>query len=121
MSKAGEEILAQLVTDGEITDGEPLLQLQGDSKAARIRGIVAEAIDTWLWDTDPARSEESAEVREARTLARRYRYPYVDLFPARGNSPIDHDLVNELPVDLMVRYQFAVSYTHLTLPTSDLV
>jgi type IV pilus assembly protein PilB len=106
MSKAGEEILAQLVTDGEITDGEPLLQLQGDSKAARIRGIVAEAIDTWLWDTDPARSEESAEVREARTLARRYRYPYVDLFPARGNSPIDHDLVNELPVDLMVRYQF---------------
>ncbi|MFZ0060633.1 MAG: GspE/PulE family protein [Pyrinomonadaceae bacterium] len=106
MSKAGEESLARVMTGGEITDGEPLLELRGDSKGAKIRGIVAEAIDTWLWDTDPARSEESAEVREARTLARRYRYPYVDLFPARGNSPIDDDLVNELPVELMVRYQF---------------
>jgi type IV pilus assembly protein PilB len=106
MSKAGEDSLARVMTDGEIPDGEPLLQLRGDSKAAKIRGIVAEAIDTWLWDTDPARSEESAEVREARTLARRYRYPYVDLFPARGKSPIDEDLVNELPVELMVRYQF---------------
>ncbi len=108
MSNVGEERLAREFTDGEVTEGEPLFDLRAESngKAAKIRGIVAEAIDSWLWDTDPARSEEPAEVREARTLARRYRYPYVDLFPARGNSPIDDDLVNELPVDLMVRYQF---------------
>ena len=108
MSNVGEERLAQEITDGEITDGEAVLDLHGEStgKAAKIRGIVAEAIDTWLWTTDPARSDESAEVREARTLARRYRYPYVDLFPARGNSPIDNEVVNELPVELMIRYQF---------------
>ena len=108
MSNVGEERLAPEITDGEVTAGEPLLDLRAESngKAAKIRGIVAEAIDSWLWDTDPARSEEPAEVREARTLARRYRYPYVDLFPARGNSPIDDELVNELPVDLMVKYQF---------------
>ena len=108
MSNVGEERLAPEFTDGEVTEGEPLFDLRAESngKAAKIRGIVAEAIDSWLWDTDPARSEEPAEVREARTVARRYRYPYVDLFPARGNSPIDDDLVNELPVDLMVRYQF---------------
>lgn len=108
MSNVGEERLAPEFTDGEVTEGEPLFDLRAESngKAAKIRGIVAEAIDSWLWNTDPARSEEPAEVREARTLARRYRYPYVDLFPARGNSPIDDDLVNELPVDLMVRYQF---------------
>lgn len=108
MSNVGEERLAPDITEGEVTAGEPLLDLRGESngKAAKIRGIVAEAIDSWLWDTDPARSEEPAEVREARTLARKYRYPYVDLFPARGNSPIDDELVNELPVDLMVKFQF---------------
>jgi type IV pilus assembly protein PilB len=51
-------------------------------------------------DNDPP------EVREARTLARRYRLPYVDLLPPDGPSPIDYALLNELPVDLMVRNQF---------------
>ncbi len=51
-------------------------------------------------DNDPP------EVREARTLARRYRLPYVDLLPPEGDSPIDYALLNELPVDLMVRNQF---------------
>lgn len=51
-------------------------------------------------DNDPP------EVREARTLARRYRLPYVDLLPPEGASPIDYALLNELPVDLMVRNQF---------------
>ena len=108
MSNVREERVALETNDGEVTDGEPLLDLKGEptSKAAKIRGIVADAIDSWLWNTDLAHSEEPAEVREAKTLARRYRYPYVDLFPVRGNSPIDNELVNELPVELMVRYQF---------------
>src|SRR4051812_41939283 len=46
------------------------------------------------------------EVRAARELARRYRLPYVDLLPPDGDSPIDYSLLNELPVDLMLRYQF---------------
>ena len=108
MSNVGEERLAPEIIEGEITDGEPLFEMRVEpiGKAAKIRGIVAEAIDTWLWNIDPARSDESPEVREARALGRRYRYPYVDLFPARGKSPVDDDLVNELPVELMIRYQF---------------
>jgi type IV pilus assembly protein PilB len=51
-------------------------------------------------DTDPP------EVREAKKLAMRYRLPYVDLLPAEGDSPIDYALLAELPVDLMLRYQF---------------
>ncbi|MGH9905321.1 MAG: GspE/PulE family protein [Pyrinomonadaceae bacterium] len=50
--------------------------------------------------------EEPPEVREARALAQRYRYPYIDLFPTQGDSPIQNELLNELPVDLMLRYQF---------------
>jgi type IV pilus assembly protein PilB len=46
------------------------------------------------------------EVREARLLARRYRLPYVDLLPPAGESPIDYALINEFPVELMVRNQF---------------
>jgi len=51
-------------------------------------------------DNDPP------EVREARSLARRYRLPYVDLLPPEGDSPIDYALLGELPVDLMMRNQF---------------
>ena len=51
-------------------------------------------------------TNEPPEVREARTLARRYRLPYVDLLPAEGESPIDYALLNEFPVDLMLRHQF---------------
>ncbi|MBA2731765.1 MAG: type II/IV secretion system protein [Acidobacteria bacterium] len=51
-------------------------------------------------DNDPP------EVREARSLARRYRLPYVDLLPPEGESPIDYALLGELPVDLMMRNQF---------------
>jgi type IV pilus assembly protein PilB len=46
------------------------------------------------------------EVREARQLARRYRLPYVDLLPPEGESPINYQLLAEIPVDLMVRHQF---------------
>jgi type IV pilus assembly protein PilB len=51
-------------------------------------------------ETDPP------EVREARQLARRYRLPYVDLLPPEGESPINYQLLAELPVDLMLRHQF---------------
>ncbi len=46
------------------------------------------------------------EVRAAMELARRYRLPYVDLLPTEGASPIDYQILGELPIDLMVRYQF---------------
>src|SRR5215207_3963745 len=46
------------------------------------------------------------EVRSAVELARRYRLPYVDLLPPEGPSPIDYEILGELPIDLMVRYQF---------------
>ncbi len=46
------------------------------------------------------------EVRAAKDLARRYRLPFVDLLPTDRESPIDYDLFNEIPVDLMVRHQF---------------
>ena len=46
------------------------------------------------------------EVRAAHNLAMRYRLPYVDLLPPAGESPIDYSLLAEIPVDLMLRYQF---------------
>jgi type IV pilus assembly protein PilB len=62
------------------------------------------------------------EVRAAQELARRYRLPYVDLLPPGGESPIDYDLLAELPVDLMVRYQFVPlrrEGTHLHVAMAD--
>src|SRR5258708_1448169 len=35
-----------------------------------------------------------------------YRLRFVDLLPHEGDSPIDYSLLNEIPVDLMVRNQF---------------
>ncbi len=42
------------------------------------------------------------EIADAQTLARRYRYEFVDLRVAQ----IDHDLFRSIPVDLMFRYNF---------------
>jgi hypothetical protein len=108
MSKAAEETLGLADSEGEIVDSQSLIDLQRapSGKAAKIRNIFADAIDAWLSTVLPASQEESADVREARALARRYRYPYVDLFPARGNSPIQNELVNEFPVELMLKFQF---------------
>jgi type IV pilus assembly protein PilB len=64
------------------------------------RAVEDAAVPPLPEDSDPP------EVREARVLARRYRLPYVDLLPPEGDSPIDYELLNELPVDLMVRNQF---------------
>jgi type IV pilus assembly protein PilB len=47
--------------------------------------------------TDPEQ-----EVLQARSLAARYRYEFVDLKAAK----IDHDLFKSIPVDLMFRYNF---------------
>src|SRR5215469_9621660 len=49
---------------------------------------------------------EPPEIARAKELARRYRLPFVNLLPPEGESPIDYSLLNELPVDLMVRHQF---------------
>jgi type IV pilus assembly protein PilB len=51
-------------------------------------------------DSDPP------EVREAKKLALRYRLPYIDLLPPEGESPIDYNLLAEIPVDLMLRHLF---------------
>lgn len=108
MPKVAEDTLGLTDNDGEIVDGESLINLQREpkSKAAKIRDIFADAIDAWLSGMNPASLVESADIRDARALARRYRYPYVDLFPSHGSSPIEKELLNDLPVELMLRYQF---------------
>jgi type IV pilus assembly protein PilB len=53
-----------------------------------------------------AEDNDPPEVREAKSLALRYRLPYVDLLPPDGDSPIDYALLGEIPVDLMLRHQF---------------
>src|SRR5688500_35371 len=51
-------------------------------------------------------SHEPPEVRAAKDLARRYRLPFVELLPVDQESPIAYDIFQEIPVDMMVRYQF---------------
>lgn len=46
------------------------------------------------------------EVKAAKELAQRYRLPYVDLLPPDKKSPIDHEALANIPVDLMLRYRF---------------
>src|SRR5919199_1547229 len=57
-------------------------------------------------DLLPVADAGPPEVQKARRLAMRYRLPYVDLLPHDGESPIDYALLAEIPVDLMLRYQF---------------
>ncbi len=108
MSKVAEETLRPADYDREIADSGSLLDRRREPRdeAAKFRDIFAEAIDGWLSNMTATPLEESEEVSEARALARRYRYPFVDLFPSQGSSPIQNELVNELPVELMLRYQF---------------
>ena len=49
---------------------------------------------------------EPPEVAEAKQLARRYRLPFIDLLPPEEASPVDHDELAKIPVDLMLRNQF---------------
>jgi type IV pilus assembly protein PilB len=87
--------------------GESLMDLWQGSKeeTAEVSGILAEAIEDWLVNTTVSSPEEPPDVREARALAKRYRYPYIDLLPD-GPSPINNELLNDLPVELMLRHQF---------------
>ncbi|HEY3038372.1 MAG TPA: GspE/PulE family protein [Pyrinomonadaceae bacterium] len=57
-------------------------------------------------ERDGGDNHEPPEVRAARELARRYRLTFVELLPTDQESPIDFVCFNEIPVDLMVRYQF---------------
>ncbi|HYJ46103.1 MAG TPA: hypothetical protein VEV81_05765, partial [Pyrinomonadaceae bacterium] len=54
----------------------------------------AEALDeVSLSGALPVREDDPPEVREAKGLALRYRFPYVDLLPPDGDSPIDYALL----------------------------
>lgn len=50
--------------------------------------------------------KEPPEVVTAKEKARRYRMPFIDLLPPEQPSPVDHDELAKLPVDLMLRNQF---------------
>ncbi|MDQ3257417.1 MAG: GspE/PulE family protein, partial [Acidobacteriota bacterium] len=108
MTQGTEETPGLEAAHSEIPDGVSLMDLWQGSKeeTAEVSGILAEAIEDWLVDITASSAEAPAEVREARELARCYRYPYVDLFPSQGASPIHSELLNEFPVDLMLGFQF---------------
>ncbi len=50
--------------------------------------------------------KQPPEVTEAKALAMRYRLPFIDLLPPEQESPVDHEELAKLPVDLMLRNQF---------------
>lgn len=49
---------------------------------------------------------EPPEVVAAKSLARRYRLPYIDLLPPDKESPIDYEELTKIPVDMMLRNHF---------------
>jgi type IV pilus assembly protein PilB len=49
---------------------------------------------------------EPPEVKQAKSLALRYRLPYIDLLPPGGKPQVDSVLLGEIPVDLMLRNHF---------------
>ncbi len=87
----------------EITETPPAISTEMPSAARRESGGGTNGDDHLLSISD---TDLPPEVRAAHDLARRYRLRYVDLLPPEGDSPIDFALLGELPVDLMVRYQF---------------
>lgn len=50
--------------------------------------------------------KEPPEVTEAKSLAKRYRMPFIDLLPPEQESPVDIEELAVIPVDLMLRNQF---------------
>jgi type IV pilus assembly protein PilB len=50
--------------------------------------------------------KEPPEIAGARQLAKRYRMPFIDLLPPEQPSPVDHEELARIPVDLMLRNQF---------------
>ncbi len=77
---------ATLTPPGQTTEGSPLPGAEQFSQADE--------------------SHEPPEVKTAKELARRYRLAFVELLPADKESPVNYELFNEIPVDLMVRHQF---------------
>ncbi len=65
---------------------------------------------TTLQAVDPITASDGEhdppEVRAAKELALRYRLKFIDLLPQDRDSPVDYEQFNQIPVDLMVRYQF---------------
>ena len=51
-------------------------------------------------------NHDPPEVRAAKDLARRYRLQFVELLPTEHESPVDYEIFQQIPVDLMVRHQF---------------
>ncbi len=49
---------------------------------------------------------EPPEVTAAKQIAKRYRLPYIDLLPPDEESPIDYEVLANIPVDLMLRNEF---------------
>ena len=49
---------------------------------------------------------EPPEVKQAKSLALRYRLPYIDLIPPGQKPQIDYDLLSQIPVELMLRNHF---------------
>src|SRR5215472_13581317 len=45
---------------------------------------------------------QAAELAQAKEIAAKYRYKYVDL----ATCPIDYSLIHKMPVDLMIRHHF---------------
>src|ERR1041385_3622486 len=76
-------------------------QFADDQIDKTVNGAVATAANG-----DLPQATEPPEVRQAKDLALRYRLPFVNLLPQDGESPIDYSLLNEIPVDLMLRNQF---------------
>ena len=62
--------------------------------------VAAPTISTNFLDNEPP------EVLEAKALARRYRLPFVDLLPPDKESPIDYEVLANIPVEMMLRNHF---------------
>lgn len=108
MTEGVQDISVPSVSVTEESDYVWLMDLwQGShAEAAKLSGIAAEAIETWLLNLSAISEDDPPQVREAKDLARRYRYPYIDLLSPSSKLPIQDGLMNEVPVDLMLRFQF---------------
>jgi type IV pilus assembly protein PilB len=62
--------------------------------------VTSPAIATAGIENDPP------EVREAKSLAQRYRLPYIDFLPPDQETPIDYEELAKIPIELMLRNQF---------------
>ena len=75
--------------------------------------MVADPNRTFLKNADP-----SGEASRARRLAEQYGFPFVDL----DQFQIDHGLFRDIPLDLMIRYQFLPEHRedgHIAIVVGD--